>query len=128
MDTVGPISRSVEDAAITIQAIAGYDPKDAYTRNVPVPDYRKALTRDIQGVKMGVILERMDSPTLDSEIREAVAKAISVLGEMGALSEDTSIPLSNLFISLGFASKGRISPSSGRGSNAPLMEKLQLRV
>jgi aspartyl-tRNA(Asn)/glutamyl-tRNA(Gln) amidotransferase subunit A len=42
---------------------------------------------------MGVILERMDSPTLDSEIREAVAKAISVLGEMGALSEDTSIPL-----------------------------------
>ena len=93
MDTVGPISRSVEDAAITIQAIAGYDPKDAYTRNVPVPDYRKALTRDIQGVKMGVILERMDSPTLDPEIRETVAKAISVLGEMGALSEDTSIPL-----------------------------------
>ena len=93
MDTVGPISRSVEDAAITIQAIAGYDPNDAYTRNVPVPDYRKALTRDIQGVKMGVILERMDSPTLDPEIRETVAKAISVLGEIGASSEDTSIPL-----------------------------------
>ena len=85
MDIVGPISRSVEDAAITIQAIAGYDPNDAYTRNVPVPDYRKALTRDIQGVKMGVILERMDSPTLDPEIREAVAKAISVLGEMLSL-------------------------------------------
>mgnify|MGYP003323705544 CR=1 FL=1 len=76
MDTVGPISRSVEDAAITIQAIAGYDPNDAYTRNVPVPDYRKALTRDIQGVKMGVILElsliHISEPTRRYAISDAV--------------------------------------------------------
>ena len=93
MDTVGPISRSVEDAAITIQAIAGHDPKDTYSRDVPVPDYRKALTGDIQGIKMGVIQEHMDSPNLDPAFREAVAKAISVLGEIGASSEYTSIPL-----------------------------------
>ena len=93
MDTVGPISRSVEDAAITIQAIAGHDPKDAYTWNVPVPDYRQALTGDIQGVKLGVIQERMDSPNLDPEFRETVAKAIGVLGELGAAAEDVSIPL-----------------------------------
>ncbi len=93
MDTVGPISRSVEDAAITIQAIAGHDPKDTYSRDVPVPDFRKALTGDIQGIKMGVIQERMDSPNLDPEFRETVAKAIGVLGEMGASSEDVSIPL-----------------------------------
>jgi aspartyl-tRNA(Asn)/glutamyl-tRNA(Gln) amidotransferase subunit A len=93
MDTVGPISRSVEDAAITIQAIAGYDPKDVYSWNVPVPDYRQALTGDIQGIKLGVIQERMDSPNLDSEFRDTVAKAISVLGELGASSEDVSIPL-----------------------------------
>jgi len=93
MDTVGPISRSVEDAAITIQAIAGYDTKDTYSWDVPVPDYRSALTGDIQGIKMGVIQERMDSPNLDPEFREAVAKAISVLGELGASSEDVSIPL-----------------------------------
>jgi len=93
MDTVGPISRSVEDAAITIQAIAGYDTKDTYSWDVPVPDYRRALTGDIQGIKMGVIQERMDSPNLDPEFRETVAKAISVIGELGASSEDVSIPL-----------------------------------
>ena len=93
MDTVGPISRSVEDAAITIQAIAGYDTKDTYSWDVPVPDYRSALTGDIQGIKMGVIQERMDSPNLDPEFRETVAKAIGVLGELGASSEDVSIPL-----------------------------------
>jgi len=93
MDTVGPISRSVEDAAITLQAIAGHDPKDPNTWNVPVPDYRQALTGDIQGVKLGVVQERMDSPVLDPEFRETVAKAIGVLGELGAAAQDVSIPL-----------------------------------
>ena len=93
MATVGPISRSVEDAAITIQAIAGYDPKDRYSWNVPVPDYRQALTGDIQGIKLGVVQERMDSPNLDPEVRDTVAKAISALGELGASSQDVSIPL-----------------------------------
>ena len=93
MDTVGPISRSVEDAAITIQAIAGYDPKDRYSWNVPVPDYRQALTGDIQGIKLGVVQERMDSPNLDPEVRDTVAKAISAVGELGASSQDVSIPL-----------------------------------
>ena len=93
MDTVGPISRSVEDAAITIQAIAGYDPKDRYSWNVPVPDYRQALTGDIQGIKLGVVQERMDSPDLDPEFRDTVAKAISALGELGASSQAVSIPL-----------------------------------
>ncbi|MDA0263116.1 MAG: amidase [Chloroflexi bacterium] len=93
MDTVGPISRSVEDAAITIQAIAGHDPKDAYSRDLPVPDYRQALNGDIKGIKVGVINERMDSPNLDPEFRETVAKAIGVLGELGAEAKDVSIPL-----------------------------------
>ena len=93
MDTVGPISRSVEDAAITLQAIAGHDPRDPYTWNVPVPDYRQALTGDIQGVKLGVVQERMDSPALDPEFRQTVAKAIGVLGELGAAVQDVSIPL-----------------------------------
>ena len=93
MDTVGPISRSVEDAAITLQAVAGHDSKDIYSRNLVVPDYRNSLTGDIRGVKMGVLLERMDSSNLDPEVRESVSKAIGVLEEMGASSEDASIPL-----------------------------------
>jgi aspartyl-tRNA(Asn)/glutamyl-tRNA(Gln) amidotransferase subunit A len=43
MDTIGPLARTVEDCALTLQAIAGHDPHDAYTWEVPVPDYRAAL-------------------------------------------------------------------------------------
>ncbi len=93
MDTVGPISRTVEDAAITLQAIAGHDPQDPYTWNVPVPDYRAALTGDIGGLKVGVIAERMDAPNLDPEMRDAVTAAIGALGELGASSQEVSIPL-----------------------------------
>ena len=54
MDTIGPISRTVEDAAITLSAIAGYDAKDPTTWNTPVPDYRQALDGDIKGLRVGV--------------------------------------------------------------------------
>ena len=61
VDTIGPISRTTEDCAITLGGIAGYDPKDPYTRRVPVPDYRKALTGDIRGLKVGVVRELLDT-------------------------------------------------------------------
>ena len=94
MDTIGPISRTVEDCAMTLQAIAGHDPKDPYTWKLPVPDYRKALDGNIKGVKVGVVREFLYSDLVESETREAVVKAISVLGELGALVEEVSIPLS----------------------------------
>ena len=93
MDTVGPISRSVEDAAITFQAIAGHDPKDPYTWNAPVPDYRAALDGDISGLRVGVITEAMDAPNLAPEFRAAVIAAAGVLGELGAATGEVSIPL-----------------------------------
>ena len=55
MDMAGPISRTVEDCAITLQAIAGHDPKDRYTWKVPVPDYKQQLDGDISRIKVGVI-------------------------------------------------------------------------
>ena len=94
MDTIGPISRTVEDCAMTLQAIAGYDPKDPYTWNVPVPDYRKALDGDISGVKVGIVKEMLYSDLVESEVREAMLKATNVLGELGASVEEVSIPLS----------------------------------
>ena len=93
MDTVGPISRTVEDAAITFQAIAGHDTNDPYTGDEPVPDYRAALTGDISGLRVGVIAERMDAPNLDPEMRAAVSAAIGKLGELGAETREVSIPL-----------------------------------
>ena len=93
MDQVGPISRTVEDAAITLGAIAGYDPKDRYSRDVPVPDYRRALTGDINGLRIGMITELVHGDIVDPEVGEAVIKAGSVLGELGATVEEVSLPL-----------------------------------
>ncbi len=94
-DTIGPISRTVEDCAITIGGIAGYDPKDPYTRQVPVPDYRQALTGDIKGLKVGVVRELLDPEELelDPQVRQAVTTAIEVLAELGADVREVSMPL-----------------------------------
>jgi aspartyl-tRNA(Asn)/glutamyl-tRNA(Gln) amidotransferase subunit A len=93
MDTIGPISRTVEDCALTLQTIAGYDPKDPYTWNSPVPDYRRALDGNIRGVKVGVVRELLYSPVVEEEVRHATVEAITLLGELGAVIEEVSIPL-----------------------------------
>jgi aspartyl-tRNA(Asn)/glutamyl-tRNA(Gln) amidotransferase subunit A len=96
IDTIGPISRTVEDCAVTIGAIAGYDPKDPYTRQVPVPDYRQALTGDIRGLKVGLVQEYLDPEKsgVDPRVRDAVIAAAGVLSELGAEVRDVSLPLS----------------------------------
>ena len=94
MDTVGPISRTVEDAAITLGAIAGRDPKDPYTWDTPVPDYRRALNGDIKGVRVGVVREQLDSHLVDTEVRDGVLTAVSALRDLGASVEEVSIPMS----------------------------------
>ena len=93
MDTVGPISRTVEDAAITLGAIAGHDPQDPYSSTAPVPDYRQALGGDLKGMKVGVITEFMESDLVEPRVRQTVSDATAVLGELGATVEEVSIPL-----------------------------------
>ena len=93
MDAIGPISRTVEDAAITLGAIAGHDPKDPYTWNTPVPDYRRALDGDVRGMRAGLITEQINSELVEPEIREPVLTATTVLRELGMSVEDVSIPL-----------------------------------
>jgi len=94
-DTIGPISRTVEDCAITIGGIAGYDAKDPSTHKVPVPDYLAALTGDIKGLKVGVVRELLDPEELDlnPQMRQAVVNAIEVLAELGADVKEVSMPL-----------------------------------
>jgi aspartyl-tRNA(Asn)/glutamyl-tRNA(Gln) amidotransferase subunit A len=93
MDTAGPMSRTVEDAAITLGAIAGYDPKDPYTWKTPVPDYRSSLTGNIAGIRVGMITYQLDSDLVEPDVRQAFLKATSVLGELGASVEEVSLPL-----------------------------------
>ena len=93
MDTIGPISRTVEDCAMTLQAIAGYDSKDPYTWDIPVPDYKGALDPDIKGVRVGVVKEILYSGLVAEEIRQAIVKSADMLRELGASVEEISIPL-----------------------------------
>ncbi len=93
MDIVGPISRTVSDCAMTLGAIAGYDPKDPYTWDTPVPDYLSSLTGDIRGLRVGVVIERVHTDAVEPEVRQSVQRAITVLGELGAEIQDASIPL-----------------------------------
>ena len=94
IDTIGPISRTVADAALTLGAIAGYDPQDPYTGRVPVPDYRDTLTGDLRGVKVGLVTELMDTALgLDTQTRDAVAAAAQTLVDLGAEVREVSLPL-----------------------------------
>ncbi len=93
MDTAGPISRTVEDAAITLTAIAGRDERDPYTWDRPVPDFRAGLNGNIQGLRIGLIAEQIDEETTAADTRDAVLRALGVLGELGAVVEEVSIPL-----------------------------------
>ena len=93
MDTVGPLSRTTQDCAMTLKAIAGYDSKDPYTWNQPVPDYVSELTGDIKGMKIGVITERVDTEVNDPEVNALVKTAISSLESAGAIVSEISIPL-----------------------------------
>ena len=92
LDTAGPMARSAEDAAIMLQAIAGYDPKDPTTSQVPVPDYAQSLTGEIKDLRIGV-LEQMMGDEVESETRLLVQRAIDVLKDLGATVEPVSIPL-----------------------------------
>ncbi len=93
MDIGGPISKTVSDCAMTLEAVAGHDPRDPYTWDVPVPRYADALDGDISAVRIGVIQELMDHESVEPDVRDAVRAAISSLGELGASVQEVSIPL-----------------------------------
>ena len=93
MDIGGPICRTVEDCAVTLGAIAGHDPQDPYTADVPVPDYRAGLDGQVRGVRIGVVTEAVEADFVDPQVRVAVSKSIADLGELGASIEEVSIPL-----------------------------------
>ena len=91
LDQAGPMTRSVRDAAIMLEAMAGYDAKDSTSVNVGVPSYQKALTGDIRGLKVGIPKEyRMDGTP--KEIDEAWEQGIDWLKSAGAEPVEISLP------------------------------------
>ena len=94
-DTIGPISRTVADCALTLSVIAGHDPKDRYSRTEPAPDYRDGLDAGVRGMRIGVVQELMGGHglRLDERSRDAVAAAVEVFRELGAEVVPVSIPI-----------------------------------
>ena len=95
LDTVGPMSRTVEDCAATLSIIAGHDPRDPYSWNVPVPDYRATMTGEISGMKIGMVKEFTDPDisTATPAILRAIASAADTLRDLGADVRSVSLPL-----------------------------------
>ncbi len=93
LDQIGPLARSVEDAAILLQTIAGHDPRDSTSSPLPVPDYCAGLAeqRDLKGVRIGVVREYWGEG-LSSEVRQSCAQGLERAKALGAELVDVSLP------------------------------------
>jgi aspartyl-tRNA(Asn)/glutamyl-tRNA(Gln) amidotransferase subunit A len=91
LDQAGPMTKTVRDAAIMLQAMAGHDPKDSTSADIPVPDFEAALTGDIRGKVIGIPKEyRMDG--MPEEIEALWSHGIAMLKDAGAEVRDISLP------------------------------------
>ena len=91
LDQIGPLTKTVEDAAIVMNAIAGYDAKDSTSLNEKAPDFTQGIEKDIKGLKIGVPKEYFGEG-LSAEMKESIEKAIETFKSLGAVVEETSLP------------------------------------
>jgi len=91
LDQVGPLTKTVRDSALIMNAMAGRDPQDSTSLPDPVPDYTKNLGRDLKGIRLGVPKEyRVEG--IDPQVSSAVNSAIKQLESLGAEIVDVSLP------------------------------------
>jgi aspartyl-tRNA(Asn)/glutamyl-tRNA(Gln) amidotransferase subunit A len=91
LDQAGPMARSVEDCAILLRSMAGFDPKDSTSVETPVPDYRAALAQDVRGLKIGIPREYR-AEGMSGEIETLWNKGAECLRATGAEIIDVSLP------------------------------------
>lgn len=91
LDQVGPITKDVTDAAIMLAAVAGYDPKDSTSVNLPVPDYQALLAKKPQKLKIGLPKEYFISG-LDNDVQSAMDQAVETYRKLGAEFVEISLP------------------------------------
>ena len=92
LDQIGPIAKSVREAASLLNVISGYDEMDSTSANLPVPDFTKALVNDVKNMKIGVPKEYFPKNGMDSEVRKAIERAKTVLKDLGAKVVNVSLP------------------------------------
>ncbi|HEY7745126.1 MAG TPA: Asp-tRNA(Asn)/Glu-tRNA(Gln) amidotransferase subunit GatA [Desulfuromonadales bacterium] len=91
LDQVGPLARDVEDCAILLQAVAGYDPADSTSVDTPVPDYRANLRDGVKGLRIGLPREYFIEG-LDPEVKAAMEAAIATYRQLGAETVEVGLP------------------------------------
>ena len=100
LDQVGPITKDVPDAALLLAAIAGHDPMDSTSADVPVPDYMKALKKkDLKKLRVGIPVEFF-AEGLDPEVEQAVQSAIEELKNLGATVKDIHMPTTDAAVAV----------------------------
>jgi aspartyl-tRNA(Asn)/glutamyl-tRNA(Gln) amidotransferase subunit A len=92
LDQIGPLSRTVADAAALYQAIAGHDPRDATSIPEPVPDVSAGLAEGVAGMRVGVVTELCEAEGIQPDVMARVREAIDALEGAGAKVEEVSVP------------------------------------
>ena len=92
LDTVGPMTKTVEDAAILMEVLAGQDPLDATTVPGPVPSYTAELKKDLRGLKVGIPKEYFETEGMDPEVLGIIQKNIARLTSLGCQMREVSLP------------------------------------
>ncbi len=99
LDQIGPLTKTVHDSALLMNAIAGHDSHDSTSLNAPVPDYTENLGRDLKGIRIGLPKEYMIEG-VDPAVKSAVMSAVKQLGELGAEIIEVSLPHTDYAISV----------------------------
>ena len=97
LDQGGPITQTAQDAALLLAAMAGFDPKDATSANVPVDNYLAALNNEIKGLKIGLPREYFSSE-LEQPVTDALSAALNLYEQAGATIIDIGLPHTELSI------------------------------
>ena len=92
LDQVGPFARTVEDAALLMQTIAGHDPMDATSIDAPVPSYAGALNGDVKGLRIGVVKDWIEGEGVQQGVSDRVREAAGKFQELGASVGEISLP------------------------------------
>jgi aspartyl-tRNA(Asn)/glutamyl-tRNA(Gln) amidotransferase subunit A len=91
LDQIGPLTKTVRDSALIMNAIAGHDPQDSTSLNEPAPDYAARLGNDLRGVRLGVPKEYMIEG-IDPQVKAAIDAAVKQMNSLGAETVDVSLP------------------------------------
>jgi len=97
LDQAGPMTRSAEDAALVLQAMAGFDPNDSTSLENSVPDYSAELNKELTGLKIGLPKEFFEEG-LDNEVAKAVEAAVEEYRKLGAEVKEISLPNMDLSV------------------------------